>query len=63
MNLFTGNLNLSERPPTNFPLSKYHAREYEKLRKRLEGLLNEEGQNLLNDLLEEQTSENAYTDM
>jgi hypothetical protein len=63
MNLYKGNLNLSERKPTDFPLRKYHSRECDKLRKRLEGTLNEEEQKLLDDLLEEQTSDNTYTDM
>ena len=62
MNLYNGNLNLSEREPTNFPLRKYHSRERDKLRKRLEGTLSKEEQKLFNDLLEEQTADNTYTD-
>ena len=63
MNLYKRNLNLSERKPTDFPLRKYHSRECDKLRKRLEGTLSKEEQQLLNDLLEEQTADNTYTDV
>jgi len=52
MNLFTGNLNLSERPPADFPLRKYYSKEYDKLRKQLENLLNDEGQEALSGLLD-----------
>jgi len=63
MNLFTGNLNLAERPPTNFPLRKYHSKEYGKLRKQPEGLLSEEGQEALTELLDTHSGDNIYTDI
>ena len=47
MNLYNGNLNLSGQKPTDFPLRKYHLRECDKLRKRLEGTLSKEEQKLL----------------
>jgi len=63
MNLFTGNLNLAERPPTDFPLRQYYSKEYDKLRKQLEGSLSDEENKLLNELLETETCDSMYSDM
>ena len=61
INLFNGNLNLSEQQPIDFPLRKHYQREYDKLKKQIDGLLDEDGHELLNELLEANTSENGYS--
>ena len=63
MNLFNGNLKLSERPPSDLPMSDYYAKEFGKLKKQFDSLLNEEGQELLGELLETSAFESHYNDM
>ena len=58
INLYTGNLNLSKRL-THFPLQKYYEKEYEKLKNQLDSLLNEDGQKLLDRLLDVSTLESG----
>jgi len=43
-------------------MRKHHQKEYDRLKGKLDGMLNEEGQGLLNELLEAKTSVNIYSD-
>ena len=60
INLYNGNLDLT-RPLTTFPLQKHYQREYDKLKKQLNSLLNEDGQKLLGKLLDVSTLESGYS--
>ncbi|MCL2673721.1 MAG: hypothetical protein FWE92_00145 [Defluviitaleaceae bacterium] len=60
INLFNENLDLTKRQLLDFPLREYHQKEHDKLRKQLDGMLNEDGQKLLDELLETSTHENQY---
>ena len=61
MNLYTGNLNLQKRNIKDFPLQKHHQKEYVKLKKQLDNLLDKNGQKLLSDLLEVSMLESGYS--
>ena len=60
INLFNGNLDLTKRMSPDFPLQKHYSKEYDKLRKQLGGLLNEEGKKLLDELLDTDISQSNY---
>ena len=60
INLYTGNLGLIK-PQTNFPLKKHYQREYDKLKKQLNNLLNEDSNKLLEKLLEVSSLESGYS--
>ena len=62
MNLYTGNLNFQNRNTKDFPLQKYHNKEYDKIKKQLENLLNEDGKELLNELLDTHIDGKSYSD-
>ena len=62
INLFNGNIDFTKRTLPDFPLQKYHQKEYGKLKKQLDSLLNEDGQELLEELLETSASEGRYSD-
>jgi len=62
INLFNGNIDFAKRTLPDFPLQKHHQKEYDKLKKQLDGLLNEDGQELLEELLETSSSEGRYSD-
>ena len=61
INLYTGNLNLSKRL-TNFPLQKHYEKEYKKLKNQLDSLLNEDGQKILDKLLDVSILESSSYD-
>ena len=63
MGLFTGNINIPNKPPSDFPLRRYYTQELDKLTKRLEDLLNDEEKELLTELLEMNLAEGGYSDM
>lgn len=63
MNLFKGNLNLSEHKPNDFPLRRHYSKEFGKIKNQLEGLLNDDGKELLEELLDMDTSEAIFSDM
>lgn len=63
MNLFTGNLNFQKRNIEEFPLEKYHDKEYEKIKSKLDSLLNEEGKELLRELLDTHATCSNYSDI
>ena len=60
INLYNGNLDLTK-PLTDFPLKKHYQKEYDELKKRLNNLLNEDGNKLLERLLEVNSLEIGYT--
>jgi len=62
MNLYTGNLNFQKRTIKDFPLQKYHDKEYDKIKNKLDNMLNEEGQRLLNELLDTHIGCKNYSD-
>ena len=62
MSLYTENLSLSNRKPLDFPLRNYHQKEYDKLKEQLDGLLDNDGQELLDKLMESHDAEDTYTD-
>ena len=61
INLYNGNLELTK-PLTNFPLQKHYQKEYGKLKKQLNSLLDEDGNKVLDSLLEVSSLENGYGD-
>jgi len=63
MNLFTGNLDFHKRSIEDYPLQKYHDKEYDKLKKKLDSLLNEDGRDMLKELIETHGIKNIYSDM
>ena len=61
INLFNGTLKIGERQFTEFPLREHYQEEFDKLKKQLDNLLDEDGRELLDGLLEANTSENLYS--
>ena len=62
INLFNENLDLTKRVLPDFPLQQHYRKEYDKLKKQLNGSLNEEEQKLLEELLETSAYEGTYND-
>ena len=62
INLFNGNIDFTKRTLPDFPLQKHYQKECEKLKKHLDGLLNEDERELLEELLEAGASEGRYSD-
>ena len=62
MNLFTGNLDFQKRNIKDFPLQKHHKREFDKIKNHLDSLLNEDGKELLNELLDTHNACKDYSD-
>ena len=60
INLFNENLDLTKRQLLDFPLREHYQQEHDKLQKQLEGMLNYDGQKLLDKLLDANTHENQY---
>ena len=63
MSLFYGNIRPAEQNPSELPLQKYYSKEYDKLKERLDGLLNEDEQELLTELLDTKAAEDSYSDV
>ena len=63
VDLYTGNLNISEREPLSSPLRKLYLKEYNKLKEQFDCLLNEKEKLLLNELLEAKNSEMGVSDI
>jgi len=62
MNLYTGNLNFAKRNTEDFPLQKYHKKEYDKIKEKLDSLLNDDGKELLDTLLDSHIDGKDYSD-
>jgi len=60
INLFNENLDLTKRTLLDFPLREHYLKEHDKLQKQLDSMLNEDGQKLLDKLLETNTHESQY---
>ena len=60
INLFNENLDLTKRQLLDFPLREHYQQEHDKLQKQLDGVLNKDGQKLLDALLEANTHEKQY---
>ena len=62
INLFNGNIDFTKRTLSDFPLQKHYQKECDRLKEQLDGLLNEDGRELLEELMEANTSEGRYSD-
>lgn len=62
MNLYAGNLNLTKQNIEDFPLQKHHEEEYDKIKEQLDKLLDDDGRELLNELLDNHVYGKDYRD-
>ena len=60
INLLNGNLDLNKRVIPEFPLQKYYQKECDILKKKLDNSLSEDGQKLLDELLDTNACESQY---
>ena len=62
MNLYTGNLDFQKKNIKDLPLQKYHDKEYDKIKDKLDNMLSEDGKRMLNELIDTHIDCRSYSD-
>ena len=62
MNLYTGNLDFQKKNMKDLPLQEYHSKEYDKIKNKLDSLLDKDGQKLLDELLDTHFYGKSYSE-